>query len=280
MKIWTKVGTMDDIDAMVEIEKNAMPNGGWYLYDNRFFFLEHQDNQGEMVLAYFDDVPVGIGQYSVLPDGSGWIETLRVKQEYQHQGAGREIYKRYMELAEETNAPSVALFTGASNVASKGLAEIYGFHLAATYTGYDLTMENFEGECPEGFRLVEDNEEAMNLIDTKHEGWGNFLVFNRTFLHYGKPLYEYLIQRKMIYTDGESVIVLGCRMLEERGWHIGFFDGDAEKCLAFAAAKTKEKGLPHLTVMFPPEREDLKELFSNHGYQPTGELIVMELERS
>ncbi len=273
--IKTRKAVMEDLDDLLAIEASAIPGYG-YMYDDRFFFLENQGNTGEMTIAYVDDVAAGMGQYSVMPDGSGWLEILRVKKEYQRMGVGTEIYKRYMELADETHAPSIAMFTGRRNIGSKHLAEEYGFHLAAAYLENALDMEGREVSLVEGFRLVEDLEEAKRLIDEPSKGWGRFMALNRTFMHYGDDLYKYLIGRKMIWTDGESVLVLGCRMLEERGWFIGMMNGDLKKCQAFAEYKVKEKGLPKLTVSFPPEREDLIEFVKSAGYTQAGELIVME----
>lgn len=275
MAITTRRATYEDLEKMLEIEESAIPGYG-YLYENRHFYFDGIENQGEMILALHDNEPIGMGQYSILPDGSGWLEILRVEKKSQHMGAGRAIYKRYMELAEETNAPSVAMFTGRKNVASKSLAEKNGFSLAAAYIGYDLLLSDENVKKAKEFRLITDAKEAEKLITKNQPQWGKFMALNRTFFHYGTPLYEYLTKRNMVYANADSVIVLGCRMLEHRGWHIGFMDGNLEECLKFASSMTKEKGLPKLTIMFPPERADLIKLVEDYGYKASGELIVME----
>lgn len=271
----TRKATMNDLERMLVIEESAIPGYG-YLYENRHFYFDGVENRGEMILAELDGNPVGMGQYSVLPDGSGWLEILRVEKEHQHMGAGWAIYKRYMELAEETKAPSVAMFTGWKNVASKELAEKNGFHLAAAMTGYDKVMG--EGAPDEAilkqFRVVTDPAEAEALINP--QGWGPFMAMNRTFFHYNRPLMEYLCGKGMVYTDGANTVVVGCRMLKHRGYHVGWFGGDAQTCLRLAEAVTRREGLPKLTIMFPPERADLIECVQGEGYTASGELIIME----
>ena len=164
MEMHSRKGTLADIERLVEIEESAV-SGGYYLYDNRHFYFDGILNKGEMVVALNEEEhPVGIGQYSILPDGSGWLECLRVEKQWQSQGAGKAIYRRYMALAEETNAPSVAMFTGRKNLASKGLAEKHGFHLAAAYMGYDLALPGAVKEIVTGFHLVVDEEEAVKLL--------------------------------------------------------------------------------------------------------------------
>ena len=98
-------------------------------------------------------------------------------------------------------------------------------------------------------------------------------------LHYGPAIYEWLIDKGMVWSDGENLVVLGARMLEERGWFMAFWQGDPDRCLAFAAAKTKEAGLPALGVNFPSERTDLKAYFESKGFRPVYSTIVMERKR-
>ena len=273
----TRKASMADLDAMLAIEESAIPGYG-YLYENRHFYFDGVENTGEMVLAELDGVPVGMGQYSVLPDGSGWLEILRVEKQHQHMGAGWAIYKRYMELAQQTGAQSVAMFTGWKNVASKTLAEKNGFHLAAAMVQYDKPLG--EGAADEQilakFRVVTDADEAEKLIDPT--GWGPFMALNRTFFHYNRALIEYLCGRNMVYTDGANTVVVGCRMLKHRGYHIGWFGGDVQTCLQLAEAVTRKEGLPKLTIMFPPQREDLADAVVQNGYSASGELIIMERE--
>ena len=277
MEFTTRAATMADLEDLCAIERSAIP-GYEYMYDNRHFFFE--EAPGEMVLAVAENgEAAGMGRYSILPDGSGWLEILRVKKEYQNMGAGKAIYRRYMQLAKETNAPSVAMFTGRSNLASKGLAERNGFHLAAAYLGGDLALEGRSAPCAD-FAEVTDPTQAAALIAPHVEGWGPFLVLNRTFFHYGEPLYRYLCEQHMVYGSGTEVVVLGARMLRERGLHLGMFGGDTEKCLSFAADKAAALGAKKLSVMYPPRREDIREATLAAGYEDSGELIVMEWTRS
>ena len=88
MEMHSRKGTLADIERLVEIEESAV-SGGYYLYDNRHFYFDGILNKGEMVVALNEEEhPVGIGQYSILPDGSGWLECLRVEKQWQSQGAG------------------------------------------------------------------------------------------------------------------------------------------------------------------------------------------------
>ena len=271
----TRKAELADLKRMLEIEESAIPGYG-YLLENKDFYFDGIQNQGEMILALKEDLPVGMGQYSILPDGSGWLEILRVHKDFQHQGAGQAIYNRYQELALQTNAPSMAMFTGRRNIASKSLAEKNGFELAAALLEYNLNVEHCSLQRSDHFELVTDAALAEELIQKNQVSWGKFMALNRTFFHYGSRLYQWLCEKRMVYSDGQSVLVLGCRMLRHRGLMIGYMDGDLKKCIRFAAAHTMNQKLPKLSISFPNEREDLIQLCTEMGFESAGELIVME----
>lgn len=274
MEITVRKAGIEDLKDLLEIEASAIP-GYAYLDEAKEFLLENKGNRGEMILALADGIPAGMGRYSVLPDGSGWLEILRVKKEYQRMGIGAAIYRRYLELAEETSAPSAAMFTGRKNIASRSLAEKNGFAIAADYTGFEILPETAD-DIP-SFHLIADPEEVKERISPWHQEWGEYLCFNRTFMKFSDDLYRWLAEKNFVYgTDEETTLVLGARMLEHRGLHIGFMCGDLSGALAFARKETAERNLPSLQIMFRKGYADLEAFCGYYRMKPTGDLIVME----
>ena len=285
MKYVSRTASMADVPRLREIEMAAMPHSKRYSTECAPLFIEQKGQKGEMIVAELPDLPacdpaktVGMGQYSVMPDGSGWLECLRILPEYQRTSAGRQIYERYQQLWTETDAPHVAMFIGRKNVASKALSEVYGFEYTGAYDEYSMPLEGLDAKCPAGFERVTDLGTVVKVMDAR-ENIGDHIVFNRTYLHYTEPIYRWLIEKGMVWSNGEDLLVLSSRMLEERGWYLAFWRGDLDTCLDFAISKTKEAGLPALTVNFPPEREDLKEYFESKGFHYVYSNIVMELDR-
>ncbi len=274
MEITVRKAGIEDLKDLLEIEASAIP-GYAYLDEAKEFLLENKGNRGEMILVLAEGIPAGMGRYSILPDGSGWLEILRVKKEYQRMGIGTAIYKRYLELAGETSAPSVAMFTGRKNIASRTLAEKNGFAIAADYTGFEIQPETAE-DIP-SFHLITDPEEVKGRIEPWHREWGEYLCFNRTFMKFSDDLYRWLAEKNFVYgTDEETTLVLGARMLEHRGLHIGFMCGDLSGALAFARKETAERHLPSLHIMFRKGYADLEAFCGYYRMKPTGDLIVME----
>ena len=125
-------GTWENIADGVLCEEETMP-AGCYLRDNSEYFLDKTD--GDLTIVYCGDEPVGVGKFSVLPDGSGWLETLRVRPAWQGKGVGKSLYNKWMKEREAHACPAMRMFTGTANVRSKGLAEKYGLSLAGTMIG-------------------------------------------------------------------------------------------------------------------------------------------------
>ncbi|MBQ4342480.1 MAG: GNAT family N-acetyltransferase [Erysipelotrichaceae bacterium] len=268
----TRKATLNDLNRMLEIEESAISGYG-YLFENKEFYFDGIQNQGEMILAIEDELPVGMGQYSVLPDGSGWLEILRVHKDYQRKGAGRSIYQRYHELAKSTKAPSMAMFTGRRNIASKTLAELNGLQLKETHLEYSLDLSQSEGLMHD-FKQIKNPDQLFNIFQ-KHP-WGTFMGINRTFFHFNLPVCHWLCEKEMAYSDGENVVVLGARMLKHRGWYIGYIHGDIRKCIEFCIARTKKEHLSKLTVSLPETCPSFIPFFEEAGFVFNAELIVME----
>lgn len=272
--------SMADIDDLVAIESSALPGYG-YVYDDRFFYLEKQGNEGEMVLVRAGKEAVGMGMYSVMPNGDGWLECLRVKKEWQRHGAGKTIYKRYLELAEQYDAEEVGMYTGMTNKASKGLAELNGFRLGGRFREFVLDLSEAKPRKIDlsAWREVTRLSEAITLIDSDRADWGRWISLNRTWMRFSEELYQYLIGRHMIYTDGKNALIFGCRMLENRGRYIAWYGGDARACFDFAREKTTELGLPKLYGTVPMEARKIQNAFTGYGFEKGPELIIEILDR-
>lgn len=258
-------GTWENIADGVLCEEETMP-ASCYLRDNSEYFLEK--TTGDLTIVYCGEEPVGVGKFSVLPDGSGWLETLRVRPAWQGKGVGKSLYNKWMKEREAHACPAMRMFTGTANVRSKGLAEKYGLSLAGTMIGAVKKTAEL-GDIEQDLQLmhpVTDREEAHRLLERYAERMQGFVVLNNTFLRCNEKTWDYLFDNGMIFTDGESVAAVGARMLRERGLHLALYGGDSEKCLRFALAYTKAQGLPQLTVSYPPECEEIRKDMEAFGF--------------
>lgn len=271
MEFTTRRATIEDLQSLVEIEKSATPTL-IYIEDNAKYFFE--ETPGEIFVV--DDGTgrlIGMGRYTTLPDGSGWLETLRVHEDYQGMGVGKLIYKDYLNYGNEQNAPAIRMYTESYNDASKGLAEYMHFLLAAELANFDIEIDDkINGKF--NFMEVKSLEELdIPMIRSK---WGKLISLNRTFYEVNEKNLQWMIDENMVYKYGDNLLIMGARMLKDRGLFIALALGDLEFIVKSAMVRAKELGAKKLTAIFPTENEEYKTLLRNMNYNEIYNLYVME----
>ncbi len=131
MNIVLRKAKSEDREKVRWVESKSTPNLIYtpYVYD------EFLSDGGDFSVEELDGEIVACGKYTPLPDGSAWIETLRVIPEKQGLGLGKRLYDHWTKLAKEQNIKAMRMYTGISNVVSAGLAEKYGLKLQGTFKG-------------------------------------------------------------------------------------------------------------------------------------------------
>ena len=260
MDFTLKLAAYDDLEAAARVESSA--SRGVYLADAWHYF---NSLKGALVCAYDGDKMIGIGRFTVLPDGTGWLETLRVSPDYQRQGAGKLIYKKWVELAKEYGCPSMAMFTGLTNAASSGLAELYGLKTVAQHRGCHLT--DLAGGNPHGFKHVY-WQRAVQLILPHKDEYHDYMTFNRTFHHINEANAKaFAIEGKVFEDEGSgSFIVCGGRFQQNAALHIAMMGGDIDKCLDFAINYAKAQGIEKVSCTFALENEKLESALYKRGF--------------
>ena len=263
MEITMKYATNEDLEQCVAVEKAAM-NDFCYLKDVWDYF---NSTTGELNCAFVDGKMVGIGKFTVLYDGSGWLETLRVDPKYQGKGVGKAIYKSYEKQAEKYGCPSMAMYTGASNIISAGLAEKYGLHKACQFRGYNLA--NFEAPKETHNFTHVSCDRAVELISPLKDEYHGYLVFNRTFFRISESTIRGLASEGKVFEDKESgsFIVCGSRFQHNLSLHIAMMHGDYEKCLDFAKQYAKAKGVNKITCTLPLENPKLEGFLIDNNFE-------------
>lgn len=270
-----QLASYDDLKECARVETEAMGNY-CYLEDAWHYF---HNQKGGLVTAYNEeDKMIGIGRFTVLFDGSGWLETLRISPEWQGQGAGKMIYQMYKKLAEEYQCPSMAMFTGVNNKVSAGLAKLNGLSKAAQHRGYHLT--DLSGGAVHSFRHV-NWKRAVELIVPKKDEYNDYMIFNRTFYHVNEENAKGFAVEGKVFEDEESgsFIVCGARFQHQVTLHIAMMGGDYDKCLDFAMNYAKAQGLTKISCTFAIENEKLEHVLKERGFvAETSDLITMEVQ--
>ena len=281
MEIVLRKATEEDRESVIAVETKATPS---LSYVPRVFDMFNSDEEGEFLVAEADGEVVACGKFTVVPDGSAWLETLRVIPAYQGLGIGKRFYERFFEIARDKGVKTMRMYTGLRNVVSKGLAERFGFRIAAARRGAWLHCRSGESEnllpVAESFQLVASAERAVDLLMPQCTRWEDFLVMNRTFYALTPALCADLAEKGQVYEDPEtgSVITLGARFMPETALHIGVFAGDPGACLGFALSQGIAQESERLNCLFPVSDGELQDTFIHYGFQfETSDFIVMEV---
>ncbi len=262
MQITLKKATLEDMEDCIAVEKKSMPNH-CYLKDVWSYF---QGTVGDLSCVYVDGVLAGIGKFTLLYDGTGWLETLRVDPKYQGMGVGKEIYKRYLEQGSHYNCPRLEMYTGVENRVSAGLAIKHGLSKVQEFRGYNLTEFTPPTE-DYSFQIV-DPQRAAQLILPLSEAYHGYMVSNRTFYRINPPTAEGFGMDGKVFEDAKgNFIVCGARFQHLKALHISMMGGDLATCLGFAKKFACSHGIPKLTVTFALPNQALEQCLIEQGFE-------------
>jgi len=254
-----------DWEKVLWVESRSMPTHRYLPY---VFDMFVDEKVGEFSVEELNGELVACGKYTIVPDGSAWLETLRVIPERQGLGLGKLLYEHWLELARAQRVKAMRMYTGITNVVSSGLAERYGLTLQGTFKGATLPIHTGVGERG-GFMPVPDPKEATDLLMPLQNDWLGWLVMNRTFYRLTPALCEDMAKRGMVYRDQKtgSVVTLGARFIQEQSLHIGVWGGDADVCLRFAAWKAAERGVSQLSCFHEATITKIGNDLTRHGFK-------------
>jgi len=267
-----------DRAAILAVEAKATPG---LRYVPAVFDLFMADARGGFLVAEIAGEVVACGKFTVLPDGSAWLETLRVIPERQGLGIGKRFYEHFFTLAAREGVTTMRMYTGTKNLVSKGLAEHFGFRCAERFSAAWHPGETVD-PAPNhpAFQAVTDPTEATTLLLAHADAWQQYLVMNRTFYRLTPPLCAALAAAGQVYATParERVIALGARFMPAEALHIGLFGDNAEGALDFAKALAAARGVPRLTALFSTAANAPQQQLMAAGFQlEPAEFIVMEV---
>jgi GNAT superfamily N-acetyltransferase len=277
MDIVLRKANPEDKEKVAWVESLSTPG---LSYVSHVWDMFINDKEGDWSVEEVDGEIVACGKYSILPDGSAWLETLRVIPARQGIGLGKRLYEHWLRLSEEKGVKTMRMYTGVKNVVSAGLARRYGLSLAQTFHGVKMKCDPIELEIDTDFQPIDDPVEATELLMPLGEKWGGWMVMNRTYYKWSPELCEWLTENGMVYRDERtgSVIVMGARFMEDKQLHIGLFDGDSEKCLEFAHVHGVSKKVGSMHCLYPDDKVVIENQLLGYGFEmEPSPFIVMEI---
>lgn len=263
-KIIVRKMTKEDIDGALAVERSAIKGNNHYLKDTYDYYTS---TLGELSVACIQDRIVGIGKFSVLFDGSAWLELLRVHEDFQKCGVGRAIYQRYMEQVQAYHCPMVGLYTGINNIGSCKLAMRHGLDKDTFYTGFSHTVVEDKFYVP--FHLLKDL--PFQEITVPH------LCINHTFYPNNEDTLRGFLSQGYLYQYEDTLLIMGSRFQPYKALYIAYITGShVEEALCYAMHHAYQQGIEKIIYHMPSQ--DIQHLSLLKAYQfqqDPGEDLVM-----
>lgn len=267
--------TRADLEGIVRVESLATPG---LRYLAHVFDLFLADQEGEFLVAEVDSQLVACGKLTVQPDGSGWLEALRVIPSHQGLGVGTQFYRRLSATATARGIAPLRMYTNVGNDASRTLAEKHGLVRVATYRGAWREGAGSDSAAA-GWDPVLDPELAAQLLLPHRRLWTGFVVMNRTFYPLSRELCaDWAVGGKVFrHARTGTVMALGARFMPGHALHIAIAVGDYRHCLALAGHQARLLGVEKIQCMYPPSHPGLQDFLLGEGFQlESYDCIVME----
>ena len=253
-----------DLEGALAVERSAIKGNNHYLSDAYDYYTS---TLGELSVACIDQQIVGIGKFSILFDGSAWLELLRVHEDFQKQGVGQAIYQRYMEQAKTYGCQRIALYTGIRNIGSCRLATRHNLTQDTFYTSFSCIPSQNEPTLP--FHLL--NHLPTINITVPH------LCINHTFYSVNEATLRGFLSQGYIYQYEDTLLIMGSRFQPYKALYIAYISGShIEAALDYAIHHAYHQGIEKIIYHMPSD--DLKHidlLKQYHFQQDPGEDLVM-----
>lgn len=270
-EIKTRLAKKEDMDRLIAIEAVALPSTIYLAEVEEEFY---DPKSGVFIVAEIDGEIAGFAHYSIQYDNAAWIETLRVDPAMQKMGAGAAIWDYIMDVGKELNPPAIRMYTNIGNDGSIKLAYRNKLGIKLNTHEYALALKGLKSPEIQAFKPVKYEDVEKTLAPFK-AGYHGYYFTNRTFYEMNDALYKALAEDGKVWAKDDSVVVVGSRYRHNTGLHVGMLCGNVDACIDFAVAQGIEQGVPKLVCMVPNDRQDLADKLRAHGFELTGNDIIM-----
>lgn len=261
-----KIAQKTDLEFTDEIEKQALPIIDPYYKNNIDIFTN--EIEGDLIIVYDKDYPVGMGRYSFHPDGTMWLETVRVRPDYQRRGIGQGIYENYLKKAQENNIKTIRLYTEGFNEKSMALTKKMGYKIVYKYDYFSLNCQNKKESTD--FKTIKDINKIMKIIEKNP--WQDLICINNVFYEQNKENISWFMDRDMVYIDDSyNLMILGARHNRNSVAYIGYMCGDYEKIINASKSLASNKTL---SIGISKNETKLQKYFKD--FEKRYDLIVSE----
>ncbi len=219
-----------------------------------------EEKVGEFTAIEEEGKVVAFSKLNDFGNNVGWLEGLRVHEDYRGKGYAKLITEYYMEKAKKEGYEKLhlAIYKGEGR---KHLIEDYDFHTILKLKYYDtVEKKNFETNKKIVLAKEEDSLYDYVINSKEYNEYKGFFNFDWSFKHINEKLINQLLKREEIFILKENneikgMIILSSYNNKENSLAVSFISGEDhyEDLLKFAFNKFSEKTDNKSILLMCPE---------------------------
>jgi len=267
-----------DKGPILEICKKIW-NGGDYVPEVWDDWLK--DRGGLLVVATVNETPVGVAHAGFQTCDVGWLEGVRVHEDYRGLGIAGKLNRALVKFARERGARVARLCTGSSNLASRKHLRKVGFDVLQTFQRLDSTRGI--GRRPLGvIRPQQLRSGLWNWLSSRPEFVENRAMYSDGWTwHPLTPVVfrTHLAEGRVLLTVAKNGPTSCCIFMDDdRVLTLGFAAGAVEevvKIARFLRFRLSEGDYRKVRVLLPA-KSPLVRALKDAGFEKTAKVLVYE----
>jgi ribosomal protein S18 acetylase RimI-like enzyme len=108
----------------------------WGDYVDRVWDMWFSDKSGRLLVGEHNDNAVAMSHVSICPDGSVWLEGVRVRPDFRRSGVATDLIERMLAYAGRHGARQASAIVAVDNLASQRMVEKNGFSVISNWAYY------------------------------------------------------------------------------------------------------------------------------------------------
>jgi len=203
--IYIRRALAGDFDDVLELTRDVWEGTDYVPYVWSTWLA---DARGYLHVALLDNRLVGLQHIDLQPDGTAWLEGIRVATTVRAQGIGRALLDHGVEWARNLGSPAVRLASYSGNEASNRMAESAGLHLIHTFGLWSAPVGKCGSEAPVRLAGSWEADDIMRCISSHLDSTTKTIFYTE-----GWTAYSLTTQRLAALLSQHAVAVTGAGTL-------------------------------------------------------------------
>jgi len=229
--LYIRPALADDLDDVLDLTRDVWEGTDYvpYVWSNWL-----ADARGYFHVALLDNHLVGLQHIDLQPDGTAWLEGIRVSTAVRTQGIGRALLDHGVAWARNLDSPAVRLASYSGNEASNRMAERAGLQLIHSFGLWSAPANKRDSEAPVRLAGPWESDDIMRFISSHPDSTGGTIFYTEGWTAYSltpQRLAALLSQHAVAVTGGGSItgVAIATVTVQRPALRLGFLAGTPQE---------------------------------------------------